>query len=168
VAVLDEDGALRETKKPTSRVLELGGADEHRAIDVMAFAGVGVDGRAAVHERVEERQRTVEAETLRADLEDQEWGVAGGLDVEGDELGVVKRGLRPHLGRVDRDLVPRDWLRGAARFQEQRLLPHEVRGYTVTSRGPLIGLHHRASARARRAHAISSPLSARRISAATA
>jgi hypothetical protein len=90
VAVLDEDRPLREAQKPAPGVLELRGADEHRAVDVMAFARVGIDRGSTVHERVEERQRAIQAEAFRADLEDQEWSVARRLHVEGDELGLVE------------------------------------------------------------------------------
>jgi hypothetical protein len=81
VAVLDEDCALRETEKSSPGVLEFRGADEHRPIDAMPLAGEGVDGSAAVDERVEKRQRPLEREALGADLEDEERRVAGRLDV---------------------------------------------------------------------------------------
>ncbi len=149
VAVLDQDRALREPKKTTSRVLELRRADEHGAVDVVALARIRVDRRAAVDERVEERQRPLQREALGADLEDKERGVAGRLDVEGDELRRAERGLARDLRRVDGDLLPRHELGGAARLEVKPL-----------------GFHERAVARARRAHAISSPLSARRTSTA--
>jgi len=110
VAVLDQDRALSETQEATPCVLELGRADEHRAIDVVTSAGVRVDGRAAIDERVEERQRAVEPEALGADLEDEERSVAGCLHVERDELGVIERSLGADLRRVDRDLLPFDRL----------------------------------------------------------
>ncbi|SRR6266852_6037685 len=81
MAVLDKHCTLREPQECPARVLELGRADEHRAFDVVPPPRVRVDGRAAVDERVEERQRAVELETLGADLEDEEWRVACGLDV---------------------------------------------------------------------------------------
>jgi hypothetical protein len=148
VAVLDEHGAVRETQKRATRVLELGSTDEHRAVDVVALARVWIDGRAAVDERVEEGERAFECETLRPDLEHQERSVASRLHIERDELGVLEGRARPNLRRVDRDLFPRHRLGGPARLQEQRF-----------------GLH-RASARARRAHAISSRLRARSRSTA--
>jgi hypothetical protein len=150
VAVLDKHRALREAKKRAARVLELGRTDEHRAVDVVALAGVRVDWCAAVDEGVEERERSVEAKAFRADLEDQEGRVARRLDVEGDELRVAQRRLGADLGRVDRDLLPRHELGRAARLEIQRFR-----------------LHERASASARRAHAISSNVTARRSSTPT-
>jgi hypothetical protein len=151
VAVLDEHRALRETKKCTSRVLELRGADQHGAIDVMALARVRVDRRAAVDECVEEGKRSIECEPLGADLEDQERCIAGRLDVEGDELRITERRLLFHIGRVDRDLLPRDQL--------GRTTGLEIQG---------LGRHQRARASARRAHAISSPVNPLSTSTATA
>jgi len=90
VAVLDEHGTLRETQKPAPGVFELRRADQHRAVDVVTPFCVRVDRGAAVDERVEERQRAGERETLRADLEDEERCVARGLHVERDELRVVE------------------------------------------------------------------------------
>jgi len=150
VAVLDEHGALRKAEKRPARVLELGRADEHGAVDVVALARVRVDGCAAVDQGVEERERAVEAEALRADLEDQEGRVAGGLDVQGDELRHCERRLAADLRRVDGDLLPRHELAGAARLEIDRFRFHE-----------------RPSASARRAHAISSKVTARRRSTAT-
>ena len=48
MAVLDEHGALREAKEASPRVLELRGADEHRTVDVMPLARVGVDRKSVV------------------------------------------------------------------------------------------------------------------------
>jgi hypothetical protein len=87
---------------------------------------------------------------LGRDLEHQEGRVACGLHVEGDELGLVQRGLAADLGRVDRDLLPGDEVGGAARLEVERTRAHL------------------ASASARLAHAISSALMARRRSTATA
>ena len=143
VAVLDKDRGLRKTQERAPRILELWRADQHGAVDVVALARVWVDGRAAVDESVEERERALEREPFGADLEDQERSVAGRLHIERDELSLVERRIAPDLGRVDGDLLPRHRLGGAARLQVQ---------------GPRA---HRASASARRAHAISSPLSAR-------
>jgi hypothetical protein len=53
MAVLDEDGALREPQERTPRVAELGCSDQHRTVDVMALLRVGVDRSAAIDERVE-------------------------------------------------------------------------------------------------------------------
>jgi hypothetical protein len=143
VAVLDQHRAVRETQESATRVLEFRCSDEHRPIDVVALARVRIDGSAAVDERVEEGKRAFEGEALSADLENQEGRVARRLHVERHELRVLERGAPAHLRRVDRDLFPRHQLRGAAWFQEKRFWTH------------------RASARARRAHAISSPVSAR-------
>jgi hypothetical protein len=149
VAVLDEHRALREAEKPASGVLELRRADEHRAVDVVALPRIRVDRRAAVDESVEERKRLLEREALGADLEDEERCVARRLDVEGDKLRGVERGRARDLGGVDRDLLPCDQLASATRLQIKTLRAHV-----------------RAVASARRAHLISSPLSARRISTA--
>jgi hypothetical protein len=151
VAVLDQDGALREAEKPTAHVLELGGTDEHRAVDVVSPPGVRVDRGAAVDEGVEERQRLVETEPFGADLEDEERRVAGRLDVERDELRVAEACRSADLGRVDRDLVPRDRLDGAAGLEVEAPLAHV-----------------RAAARARRAQRISSPVRPRRSRTAEA
>jgi hypothetical protein len=145
VAVLDEHGALGEAEECSTCILELGRADQHRAIDVVALARVGIDRCAAVDQRVEERQRALEGEAFRADLEDEERRVSGRLDVERDELRIVELGPKSDFGRVDGDLFPRDQLRRPPRLQEQ----------LTRCRA------HLASASARRAQAISSPLSAR-------
>jgi hypothetical protein len=150
VAVLDEDGTLREAKEPPSRILELRGADEHRAVDVVTLPRVRVDGGAAVDKRVEERQGLLQGEALGADLEDEKRSVARRLHVEGDELRVAEPRLARHLRGVDGDLLPRHELGRPARLEVETL-----------------GAHDRAVARARRAHAISSPVSARRIKTAT-
>jgi hypothetical protein len=144
MAVLDEHRALGEVQKSPAHVLELGRPDQHRPVDVVAFARVRVDGGAAVDERVEERQRGVEAESFGADLEDEERRVAGRLDVQGDELRVVEWRRRADFGRVDGDLFPRHGLARTARFQKDRF-----------------GAHDRAIASARRAQRISSPLTPR-------
>jgi hypothetical protein len=154
VTVLDQHRALGEAEERASGVLELRRADEHRAVDVVTLASEGVDWRPAVDEGVEERERAVQAKPLGADLEHEERRVACGLDVQGDELGVVKRRRAADLGRIDGDLLVGDEGRGAARLQEQRL-------------GAFSFLTHRASASARRAHAISSNVTARRSSTAT-
>jgi hypothetical protein len=120
VAVLDQHCTLCETQECPPRVTELGRADEHRALDVVAAARVGVDGSAAVDERVEERQRAGKREPLSPDLEDEEGGVACRLDVEGDELRFIEARSRADLRRVDRDLLPRHRICGAAGFEENR------------------------------------------------
>jgi hypothetical protein len=53
VAVLDQHCRLGEAEEGPSRVLELGGADEHGAVDMVPLPRVGIDGRAAVHQGVE-------------------------------------------------------------------------------------------------------------------
>jgi hypothetical protein len=121
VAVFDQDSALRKTQKCPAGIAELGRADEHRAVDVMPLLGVWVDRRSAVDERVEEGERTGELESLGAELQHQEGGVAGCLNVDGDELGIVERRQRAQLRGVDRDLLPRHQLRGPARLEKDRL-----------------------------------------------
>jgi hypothetical protein len=150
MAVLDQDRAQGKAEERTARILELGGADQHRAVDVMALARVWVDRRAAIDEGVEEREWPAQLEALGADLQDQEGRVAGCLYVQGDELRVLERRLAADLWGVDRDLLPWDELGCAARLEVERF-----------------GAHQRASARARRAQAISSPFSARKRSTAT-
>ena len=149
VAVLHEHRALGEPHERAPRVLEHRRADEHRAVDVVALLRVGVDRRAAVHERVEERERLRQREALGAKLEDEKRRVAGRLDVERNELGIVERRERSNLRRVDRDLLPGHRLHRAARLQEDGLGGH------------------RASSSARRAHAISSVVTARSSRTAT-
>jgi hypothetical protein len=149
VAVFDQDGALREAKKRAPRILELRSADQHRSVDVVAPARVGVDGRSAVDQSVEKGKRAVQGEPFGADLEDEERGVARRLHVERDELGTFESRLTADLRGIDRDLLPRHELGRPARFEIDPLRTH------------------RARARARRAHAISSPLTARSSSTAT-
>jgi hypothetical protein len=144
MAVLDEHCAVSETQEGPARVAKLRRADEHGTVDMVAPVRVGVDRRLAVDERVEERERAVEAEALSADFQDEERRVSGGLHVEGYELGIIEPRLRPELRRVDRDLFPRHRLHGPARLDKKWLRAH------------------RASASARRAHSISSLVSARR------
>jgi hypothetical protein len=154
MAVLDQHRSMRESQESAPRVLEHRRPDEHRAVDVVALARVWVDGRAAIDEGVEKRQRAVEPETLGAQLEDQEGSVPGRLDVERHELGLVERGRRPHLGRIDRNLLPGHQRGRAAWFQEEWL-------------GARVGAH-RALENARRAKAISSLFTARMRKQATA
>jgi hypothetical protein len=143
VAVLDEHSAVGEAKESASGVLELRRSDQHRAFDVVTLAGIRIDGRAAVDQSVEEGKGAAEAKPLRSDLQDEERGVAGRLDVEGDELCVVQRGLVADLRRIDGNLLPGDRLAGPARLEKQRLGAH------------------RATTRARRAQSISSRVRAR-------
>jgi predicted deacylase len=92
VAVLDQHGAVSKPQESPAGVAKLGCADEHRTVDVMAPVGVWVDRRLTVDERVEKRERPVEAEALRADLQDEERRIASGLDVQGDELRLIEPG----------------------------------------------------------------------------
>jgi hypothetical protein len=124
VAVLDENGALGESQKCPSRIPEFGGADEHRAVDVVTLARVRVDGRATIHQRVEEGEWAVEAESLGPQLQDKERRIACRLDVDGDELGILQPCPRRQLGRIDSDLFPRYRLRSAAGFEKDRLRIH--------------------------------------------
>jgi len=127
VAVLDQHRAVREAEKGAARVPELRRPDEHRAVDVVPLARVRVDRRPAVDQRVEEGQRAVEAETLGANLEDEERRVAGCLHVEGDELRVAEWRRWGDLRLVDRDLLPGHELPGPARLQVERLGGHRAR-----------------------------------------
>jgi len=70
VAVLDQHGASGEPQEGPAGIAKLRRADEHGTIDVMAPVRVRVDRRLAVHQRVEERERAVEPESLGANLED--------------------------------------------------------------------------------------------------
>ena len=150
VAVLDKHRALSEPQERATRVPELRRSDQHRAVDVVSLARVRVDGRAAVDQRVEEGKRGIQAKSLGAHLEHEEWSVPRGLDVKGNELRVLESSLSGHLRSVNRDLLPRHQLGGAARLQVKRF-----------------GRHDRARASARRAHAISAPVTARSRSTAT-
>jgi hypothetical protein len=148
VTVFDQDGTLREAQKGAPGIFELGCADQHRAVDVVALSGIRVDRCPAVDQRVEEGQRAVEREAFGPELEDEKGRVAGRLDVERDELRVHERRLLPQLRGVDGYLLPWDELGCPAGLQVNRLRAH------------------RASARARRAQAISSPSTARSNSTA--
>jgi hypothetical protein len=54
VAVLDQHRALSKTQKSAPGVPELGSADQHGTVDVVAPPRIGIDGRAAVDQGVEE------------------------------------------------------------------------------------------------------------------
>ena len=150
VTVLNQHGALRETQESPACVSKLWRADEHRAVDVVATAGIRVDRGAAVDQGVEKGERAIQPEAFGADLEYQEWGIPRGLDVEGDKLRILELRLRAKLRRIDRDLLPRHGPGGATRLDEERLGAHLAR------------------ARARLAHAISPLSTARSNSAAPA
>jgi len=121
MAVLDEDGAVRETQERPAGIAKLGRSDQHRPVDVMPLLGVRVDRCAAVDKRVEEGERAGKRESLRAELEDKERSVPCGLDVDGDKLRIVEARLRPELRRIDGDLLPDNRLRGPARLEIDRL-----------------------------------------------
>jgi hypothetical protein len=91
---------------------------------MVTLARVGIDGRAAIHQRVEECKRAVKTESLGPELKDQEWCIAGRLDVDGDELGVLQPCLGRQLGRINGDLFPWHRLRRAARLEKHRLGIH--------------------------------------------
>jgi hypothetical protein len=57
VAVLDEHGALGESKERSAGVTKFGRPDQHRPVDVVALLGVWIDRGSAVDERVEKRER---------------------------------------------------------------------------------------------------------------
>lgn len=124
VAVLDQDASPGEVEEGPPGVAELRRVDKHVALDQVASLRVGVDRRPGVDKGVEEAQRPAEPEALGADLEDQERTVAGGLDVHGDELGL----LQPRLGADREDLFadfywfPGDQLGRAAGLEPQRSL----------------------------------------------
>lgn len=121
VAVLDQDGALREPQEGSARVAKLWRADEHRAVNVVAAPRIRIDRGAAVDERVEEGEGGVQPEAFGADLQDQEGSIPRGLHVEGDELSILEPGLRSKLWRVDGDLLPGHRTGGAARLEEEGL-----------------------------------------------
>jgi hypothetical protein len=154
VAVLHQDRPLRKAKKGAPSVLEDWRSDEHRPIDVVTLARVGVDGSTTVDQRVEERESAVEAKTLRAQLQHQERRIAGGLDVEGDELGFVQGRVRSHVWRIDGDLLPWHRRGSAARLEVKGLLP--------------LVRTHQLSRRARRAKSSSSRVTARTRTEASA
>jgi hypothetical protein len=105
VAVLDQHGAAGEAEERGPRFAEAGGADQHRAVDLVPGLGVAVDGRARLDQGVEQRQRLVEAEALRADLDHQERAVPGGLDVEGDVLRLLQLCLGRDRGELPGQLL---------------------------------------------------------------
>jgi hypothetical protein len=57
VAVLDEHGALRESKERSTGVTKFRRPNQHRPVDVVPLLGVWVDRRAAVDECVEKGKR---------------------------------------------------------------------------------------------------------------
>jgi hypothetical protein len=93
MAVLDQDRAPGEAQEGGAGIAEAGRADQHRAVDLVALLRVAIDRRPGLHQRVEERQRPRELESLGADLDHQEGRVAGRLDVEGHVLGLLDRGV---------------------------------------------------------------------------
>jgi hypothetical protein len=91
---------------------------------VVTLFRVGVDGRPAIHQRVEEGKRAGEPESLRPQLQDQERRIACRLNVDGDELGVLQPCARRQLGRINGDLLPRYRLHCAARLEKDLLGSH--------------------------------------------
>jgi hypothetical protein len=110
VTVLHQNCALGEPKKSPASVAELRSSDQHRTIYVVPLFGVGIDRGPGVDEGVEEGERARERESLSAELQHEERSVPCRLDVDGDELGIVKQRLRAKLGRIDGDLFPGDRL----------------------------------------------------------
>ncbi|GAC1509495.1 MAG: hypothetical protein NVS1B3_11590 [Candidatus Dormibacteraceae bacterium] len=125
MAVLDQNRTVSETQEGAPGVPKLRGADKHRAVDVMAAMRIRVDRRLTVDQRVEEGERAVEPKALGADFQDEKRRVTGGLDVQGDKLRFVQSRLRPHLRRVDGDLLPWRGLR-TARLEENWFGPHRL------------------------------------------
>ena len=103
--MLDEHGPPREAEEGRAGVSELGRPGQHRPVNLVALAGVGVDRRPAVDERVEEGERPGQPEALGADLEHEERPVAGRLDVECDELGRIQRRVGADAAGLDRQLL---------------------------------------------------------------
>ena len=103
MAVLDQDRSTGEMEEGAAGVGELWSVDQHLAPDQVPPLGVGVDRRPAVDQGVEEAQRSAQPEALGADLEHQERPVAGGLDVDGDELRLRQRRVGADRGQL---LVP--------------------------------------------------------------
>jgi hypothetical protein len=126
VAVLDQHCALSKTQEGPPRVPELRRANEHGTVDMVAPACVRIDRRAAVDQRVEKGQGTCEREPLGADLEHQERGVAGRLDIKGNELRALKLSLGTELGSIDSDRLPWHELDRAPRLEQDRPLCHYV------------------------------------------
>jgi hypothetical protein len=119
VAVLDQDRSPGEAQEGGAGVTEAGRPDQHRPVDLVPAAGVGVDGSSAVDQGVEERQRPGQGEALGPDLQDQKGPVSRGLDVQSDVLGrlqgsfqfgglAVAQGSvepgRPGAARLEQDL----------------------------------------------------------------
>jgi hypothetical protein len=108
VAVLDEHRSPREAQEGGTGLAESRRADQHRAVDLVPLLRVPVDRGPRLDQRVEKRQRPVEAEALGADLDHEEGPVAGGLDVEGHVLGVLEQRFRCDRGRRPGQLLEDD------------------------------------------------------------
>jgi hypothetical protein len=120
MAVLDQDRSACEVEEGAARVPELGRVDEHLPFDQVPSLRVGVDRRPGVDQGVEQSQRATEPEPLGSDLEDQEGPVAGGLDVDRDELSFFKRRLRADRREVIAHYrLPGDQLGRPAGFKPQ-------------------------------------------------
>ncbi|HEX6548050.1 MAG TPA: hypothetical protein VF134_04840 [Candidatus Dormibacteraeota bacterium] len=108
MAVLDQNRALGEAEEGGAGIAEGGSPHQHGAVDLVPLLRVAVDRRAALDQRVVERERAFEPETLGADLDHQEGSVAGGLDVEGHVLGLIEQGVRGHRVGIDGQLLEPD------------------------------------------------------------
>jgi hypothetical protein len=93
VAVLDKYPTPSEVEESSARIRESWSAGKHVVADPVPTVRVCVDGCPAVNQGVEQGEGLVEPKPLCPDLEDQERGVAGRLDVQSYELGVVQRCL---------------------------------------------------------------------------
>ena len=122
MAVLDQYRPPGEVEEGPPGVAELRRVDEHLPLDQVPPLGVGIDRRPGVDQGVEEAQGAAQPESLGTDLEHQEGPVAGGLDVDRHELGL----LQQRVG-ADRSVVvapvgrlPGNELGRPARLEPQR------------------------------------------------
>ena len=138
VAVLDQHRSSGEMEEAAPGVAELRRVDQHLALDQVPSLGVGVDRRPGMDEGVEKAQRPAQPEALGPDLEDQEGPVAGRLDVDGDELRLLQRGVGPDRGEfVLANLqLPEHQLAGASRLQLERPSGSVVHGVHRKIKGP--------------------------------
>ena len=105
MAVLDQHRPARKAQEGSPGIAELGRPRQHRSVDEVALFGVGIDRRTAVDQGVEEGQRPTHPKALGADLQDQERGVAGGLDIERHEVGGLEEGVRTNALGIDDQLL---------------------------------------------------------------
>jgi hypothetical protein len=122
VAVLYQHRPPGEAEKGAAGVAELGRPDQHRSVDQVAAPGIGIDRRPAVDEGIEQREGAGEAEPLSTDLEHQEGPVAGGLNVHGDEFGLIEGcgGTGFGSGGCGLRVLPGDRLDRATRLEQNR------------------------------------------------